>query len=51
MLKKTRFQSCKDIIKKNEGGAQEHSRGEFQEELPKVAEALERVCAFASGAF
>ena len=40
-LKGTRFQSRKDIMGKNYSGAQEHSRGEVQEVLPKVAEALE----------
>ena len=36
---------------KNDGGAQEHSRGGVQEVFLKVAEALGKVCALARGVF
>ena len=50
-LKGMQFQSCKDIMEKNNGGPQEHSRGGVQEVLPKVAEVLGKVCALARGVF
>ena len=49
-LKETQFQSPKDIMEKN-GRAQAHSRGGAQEVLPKVAEALGKVCALERGVF
>ena len=49
MLKGRRFQSRKAIMEKNNGGAQEHSRRGVQEVFPKVAEALGKMCALASG--
>ena len=50
-LKGTRFQSCKNLMEKNDGGAQKHSSGGVQEVLPKVAAALGKVCALARGYF
>ena len=47
--KRTRFQSRKDIIEKNDGGAQKQSR--VLKVLRKVAEALGKVCALARGVF
>ena len=38
-------------MEKNDGEAQQHFRGGVQEVLPKVAEALGKVCALARGAF